>query len=1026
MRYKASIHCSHTIAALLSLVVTTTVVSARTWTVMQGDADKKQRDAASPAQLLQENQLKAGDKILVYPGTYEGGFNVPGNTVWQAVDEKGTPLQPAAGESSSVVIDAAGRPNGVMATLGGVTISGFEFRGASVDGWGTGNGLWILNNGRVTVENCVFRGNERHGIFISNHAHGVVVRRCTFIGGSLVESGGQGVGDNRYEFNTLYDAGIKVPAGNKGSTGRGNRCLTGSLDDSRPNAAYAPELRVDYYPTYGKALVTLDGRNMVVGRRLEKADVSIFGPEGRTVVRFTIKDFTAVVPRGSLIPEERVTYTALARKSLELQDLAEGTYTVVATLWGQEVSGTVSATFERVKLPWEATDLGISDQVLSPWTPIQYDAAKKSVSVWGRRYVFADSGLFEQVRTAGEDILTGPFRLEAQTGEQGKETEVPFTVVSPFAVKAQEAARFSAESALAGQVGKSRLRVFVRSETEYDGFTLFTLRLEPEAPVNLRALRLVIPVQGAFATHLHSAGAAMRQSVWAGRLSGDAGLLWDSTMSRGKIADSARMTVGSFKPYIWLGRAGRGGLAYMADNDRGWIPNDDVPAFEVIRSAANTVHLVFNFISRPAVLDAPRTITFSLQATPVKPLPDDFRAVAGKIDNLCSFVGAQNSYYAGSPYHLTGWDGTVLPDGRRANSPFPVDWWKNKWYNQRLTGEGRIYLPYQTINYTHLADPPHPKLKGPTGQEFWRLMKPEIACDGHGGWCKVPAHINYRLFRYRRWVHENRVRGFYFDNAYPVLCRKLETGCGYRLADGRIQPGYNLFGLRQFFKRLRTVIMNEGLEPCIFTHSTDTFMAPAYSFVDLMMDGENRFIRPDNERYFSEIWPLDHFQTMETPHHWGITTIFIPEFHGDWSGKPEWKRAQWRSYHGYLLLHDVESYYLKHGWRKTLALDKSARFFPYWLPSVNDHLQCRTDNVLTSAYAQEGKLVLVIFNHSREDREAVTVRIHPVGLGRADFSNATEFVNGDDRISVDSEGWATVNVGGLKPHDYAVVPLEYR
>jgi len=74
------------------------------------------------------------------------------------------------------------------------------------------------------------------------------------------------------------------------------------------------------------------------------------------------------------------------------------------------------------------------------------------------------------------------------------------------------------------------------------------------------------------------------------------------------------MTAGSFRPYVWIGNAERG-LAFMADNDQGWVPDDSrkVPAIEVVR-AGTQVQLVLNLVARPFTFEKPREITFSLQA----------------------------------------------------------------------------------------------------------------------------------------------------------------------------------------------------------------------------------------------------------------------------------------------------------------------------------------------------------------------------------------------------------------------------
>ena len=57
------------------------------------------------------------------------------------------------------------------------------------------------------------------------------------------------------------------------------------------------------------------------------------------------------------------------------------------------------------------------------------------------------------------------------------------------------------------------------------------------------------------------------------------------------------------------------------------MPDDTkkVSLQEIVRTDKG-VSLVLNLVARPFTFEHAREITFSLQATPVKPLPDDFRA----------------------------------------------------------------------------------------------------------------------------------------------------------------------------------------------------------------------------------------------------------------------------------------------------------------------------------------------------------------------------------------------------------------
>src|SRR5205814_6799842 len=75
------------------------------------------------------------------------------------------------------------------------------------------------------------------------------------------------------------------------------------------------------------------------------------------------------------------------------------------------------------------------------------------------------------------------------------------------------------------------------------------------------------------------------------------GRIW-STLDTGRTGSN--MKVGSFYPEVWVGNERRG-LLWAADNDRGWMPDDAIPAHELIR-AGNEVVLRNNIIGKTATL----------------------------------------------------------------------------------------------------------------------------------------------------------------------------------------------------------------------------------------------------------------------------------------------------------------------------------------------------------------------------------------------------------------------------------------
>jgi hypothetical protein len=1035
--------------AALALAVCAAPVRAREIKVKAGGTKGVDCDYTSPEE-LKDLKCAPGDEVWVFSGTYKPFVvGVQGAGVrWLAKTADGKTVVPEMGKKNPVVIDAAGARQGIC-VHGPAVVQGFEIRGARGAGWAQGCGVWIMAH-KATVQDCLVYDNEQSGIFVSNGARENLVKNCTVIGRNIEESGMQEVKNNTYEDNRIYDGvirindweGSKLDNGFKGNVYYGvyprapqeKKPETGQFGEEKRgwagymevvqraqkdlNPDYLPKVQADFFPTYGgKLLVTLYARKLPVRVQVDGAEVVVTDPQKKVVAKGVIdklneplNDLAPVdmqdilFSRGSRRPQDPSPYSGVGRLNLVVEAPVEGEYTVTAHLRGEGLPvKIVMQTFRHQRLPWDGNQIGVSQEVLPPWTPLVADDKAGTIACWGRLYRFGADGLFTQIRTAGQEILAGPVHVTGKAGGKALDfvatRPLRFEKVAPHQVELQGARVAKAE--------KATLEVRTHSEIEYDGCAKIRLTLVPQGKVELEELKLVIPLKTAWARHLHKAGPDMRPAVWTGLLAEKPGRVWDSTMTAGKPDVSSRMTVGSFVPSIWIGRAGRAGLAYMADNDQGWFPTDAAPAFEVLRREGGVTEFVFNLAARPVAFDKPRQIVFALQATPVKTLADDFRVLTSSIDNLCSFPGGP------SKETPTGWDGTFFPlgpDGKPtqcpwwggwANSPFAVDWEENKRYREKLEKENRIYLPYQTYNFTNLARPLDPRTEGPEGPDFWKLRGSEIQCDGHGGWCMVPSNLEYRLYRYRQWVRNTRNRGFYFDNAYPIVCRKVETGCGYVLDDGRIQPGFTMFHMREFFKRLHTMIRQEGLEPVIFTHSTDTVMAPAYAFVSVIMNGENAPITPETGKYYSELWDPVNFQVQSCPLHWGIPTIMMSQFVGNW--KPDGKGpahlfSQERSFVANLPLHDTESHYTHHrygaAWPigadaaacKLAGFDitRKAVFLPYWEEAAHKLVRSARPSLVISAYQQDGAYNFCVFNRSRHELKAEPVRFELVQL----FGNA--------------------------------------
>ncbi|MBM4081951.1 MAG: hypothetical protein FJ278_19755, partial [Planctomycetes bacterium] len=105
-------------------------------------------------------------------------------------------------------------------------------------------------------------------------------------------------------------------------------------------------------------------------------------------------------------------------------------------------------TLEIPELPWAGTKVGISDEVLDPWTPMTYQGDAK-VACWGRTYTF-DGPFLKEAVNRGRNILAGPITMTLTT--PAGTGALMSTVAKPLRKDAHRA-----EFAGAGHFGKAGL-----------------------------------------------------------------------------------------------------------------------------------------------------------------------------------------------------------------------------------------------------------------------------------------------------------------------------------------------------------------------------------------------------------------------------------------------------------------------------------------------------------------------------------------------------------------------------------------
>jgi hypothetical protein len=160
------------------------------------------------------------------------------------------------------------------------------------------------------------------------------------------------------------------------------------------------------------------------------------------------------------------------------------------------------------------------------------------------------------------------------------------------------------------------LKGAARSEWDYDGLMKWTLDLEP-SPAKIEKLTLIIPLDNALMPLMHVCGDGGTTANFAGYTPPGEGRIWD-----GRKTAHVSM-IGNYVPYIWAGAEERG-VCVFGENDKGWINDPKGPCQEIVRQG-DTLEVRLHLIAQETVIGQPRRIMIGFEATPVKPMPQDWR-----------------------------------------------------------------------------------------------------------------------------------------------------------------------------------------------------------------------------------------------------------------------------------------------------------------------------------------------------------------------------------------------------------------
>lgn len=588
--------------------------------------------------------------------------------------------------------------------------------------------------------------------------------------------------------------------------------------------AKAVDFSVSYYPYHRKLRARVDFSGLTAASSVTSADFVL-----------TRKGEIKQLAKASLEKFKDNTGEAI----LDAPDLPTGTYAVVLRLFGGNgvPSDPFVQTFDRKVWEWEHNTIGISRKVIPPFTPLQVKG--NEVGCVLRTHSLNGLGLWDQVVSKNQPILASPMRFTMKMNGnemQVKSQSLKFTEKSPDRVTAKA-------SFLAGPV-----KWQATSEFDYDGMMKVELDLSPQGDREIQSLDLLIPLHGDVASLMHVCSDGVRAN-YAGKVPDGEGVVWDSSKA-------VRYDLyGTFVPYVWIGGVERG-LCWFADTDRDWELDDKAPALDIVRDKG-TVTLRIHFINKPTKITRPHHIVFGLQATPVKPLPENWRrwSFYGTYPNAeqmvilgsCPYWGSESAYNDVYPRKR---DFTIFEKFREARRTGNRDW---------------AFIEEWVKGY---ADPSQEQMhKVHVSAGMW-AMRPGIrvipytnargGCSGEEGksfaaetWSEpVPSYQDFALWYYKKMMDLD-IDGIYLDNTYAWSNRDTISADAYVRPDGNTQPSVGIFSMRNLIKRIAVMYGSAGKEPLTVVHMTNGYIIPALSFATIALDWEDKYGAADFQDKFS-------------------------------------------------------------------------------------------------------------------------------------------------------------------------------
>ncbi|MBQ6473758.1 MAG: hypothetical protein IJJ33_17360 [Victivallales bacterium] len=642
-------------------------------------------------------------------------------------------------------------------------------------------------------------------------------------------------------------------------------------------------------------------------------------------------------------------------------------------------------------LSWQGNTLGMKRKVMEPWTPVSVQGQK--VQVWNREYEFANAPLPTQVTSGGEMLLASPVHFEATTHNH------PVAWQNPT-MKVTSCDGYSAvvEGSVTATGNGQSATLTVRTEIEFDGFSLINVRTD--RPEFFATLSLDIPLKEERALYHHFYSRQRR---------GESGFLAKGT---GEIFSR------EYIPYFWLGDNDRG-LFWACETTQFWPNGEGKDAIQEVRSRdSNHVSLRLNLLAQGQRLPENWDYQFMLQATPIKPMPPNWRRLRFRQwfpKRMEEGIKMNLGYYNLGAVMTTSMAGYPDTDNLELVRKHV------KWTREN----GIALMPYLGLTCEPTFMPEWPFFK-----DEWYMGTIDLdpaSIDRATGIATMNAgkksYRDFLIWKIAKFMKETGYTAQYHDNSFPYASSFPKSGLAY-VKDGKTFGAFNILATRELNRRNRAVMQQNIPGYQSMAHMSSRIWCPILSFDDYMVFGEN--YRGNVNDNYTDIIPLDRFRAEYMGRQWGLVPIMLTEL----TGKNREAVKPTRGLFVLTQLHDVFIWAVRANLQVqeecTAPLEKfgyqDAEFIPYFDPQPP--AAADQPRVLVSAYRRKdtGKVLLFIGNLGRKPA-ATTVTVDLARLGLSGKVNAIDQVNENPvpmqnnqiKLEVEDEGFRMIRLEKFAP-----------